>query len=291
MTDTPPYALFIRGSKDTIFTLSDTLGFESPMDALAVSVFEDGPDTMHVQALYTHESEAKAALSLLGLSSDMESFITQLADQDWVSLSQAGLPPVDAGRFWVHGDHDADNIPSGIEFPIRINAGMAFGTGHHGTTCGCLLIFDDMLKDGFAPKSILDLGCGAGILAISAAKALSRNVLATDIDPDAVIVTRQNAQINEVAPLITAAQANGFDSPELAGKTFELIFANILAGPLIGLAPDITKALAPNGTVILSGILTEQADAVMEGFAKAGVQTQKAKTLAGWTSLTGTLAS
>jgi len=218
MSDAPPFALFIRGSSDVIFALSDTLGFESPMEALAVSVFEDGPSTMHVQALYSSETGAQAALAALSLPSDTESFITQLADQDWVSLSQSGLPPVKAGRFWVYGDHDMDNIPEGVAHPICINAGMAFGTGHHGTTKGCLLIYNDLLDQGFAAKDILDLGCGAGTLAIAAAKAQSQTILATDIDPDAVAVTDDNAALNNVAKFIDAVTADGFDHAALKDK-------------------------------------------------------------------------
>ena len=287
MSDTPPFALFVRGASDVIFAVSDTLGFESPMEALAVSVFEDGPTTMHVQALYNCEADAEAALTALSLPPNIESFITQLADQDWVSLSQSGLPPVKAGRFWVYGDHDVDNIPEGVAHPICINAGMAFGTGHHGTTKGCLLIYNDLLDQGFAAKDILDLGCGAGTLAIAAAKAQSQTILATDIDPDAVGVTDDNAKLNGVDNWVEAVTADGFNHDALKGRSFDLIFANILAGPLMGLAPDIAKALVPSGYVILSGILNEQADQVIATFAKAGI-TAKAHTPEGeWTSLLG----
>lgn len=286
----PPFALFIHGEQQFIFDLSDQLGFESEMFALAVSVFEDGKDTSHVQALYASQAEAEAAMKALKLDDSVEAFVTQLPDTDWVSLSQAGLPPVEAGPFWIHGDHDANNIPPGTPHPIMINAGLAFGTGHHGTTKGCLLIFDQLLKDGLTPDRVLDLGCGAGILAIAAAKALSRNVLATDIDPDAVAVCRDNAEINGVADHVDAQLSDGFDSPSLRGKQFDLIFANILAGPLIGLAPDIARALTANGRVILSGILTEQAEEVRAAFAAAGIETSAQEPLAGWTSLLGRLA-
>ena len=289
MTIAPPFALFIRGPHARIFDLSDHLGFESHMEALAVSVFEDGKDTSHVQALYSSREHAEAALNALNLEPELEAFISQLDNTDWVSLSQAGLPPVEAGPFWIYGDHDADNIPQGTPYPIMINAGLAFGTGHHGTTKGCLLIFNDLLKDGFDPKDILDLGCGAGILAIAAAKALQRNILATDIDPDAVMVSRQNADINGVKEHVHAHLSDGFDSDILKGKQFDLIFANILAGPLISLAPDIAKALTPNGRVILSGILTEQAEPVQAAFESAGVTTRPHLELTGWTSLLGQL--
>ena len=287
MTDQPPFALFIRGTKSAAFEVSDQLGFDSEMQALAVSLFEDGPETMHVQALFETEAQAQACLDGLTFPSDMESFITQLPNEDWVSKSQAGLPPVEAGRFWLFGTHDAANIPAEVPFPIEINAGLAFGTGHHGTTKGCLLIFDGLLNKGFNPERVLDLGCGAGVLAIAAAKALKRDVLATDIDQDAVDVTLQNAQVNDVSEYVKSYQADGFDSPELKDKQFDLIFANILAGPLMGLAPDIAAALAPGGKVILSGILDEQAETVAEAFTKKGLKVSLQPSLSGWTSLLG----
>lgn len=257
------------------------------MAALAVSIFEDGPDSLHLQALYNNKQDAQAALARLNLSDATEHFITQLPDEDWVAKSQAGLPPVEAGRFWIHGAHDADKIPTHIPWPVKIEAGAAFGTGHHGTTKGCLLIFDDLLKQNYRPNKILDLGCGAGTLAIAAAKALSINILATDIDADAVSVTLQNANINKVGTYINALTANGFDSDALKDQQFDLIFANILAKPLMGLAPDISKAMMAEGRVILSGILAEQAEDVTQAFESLGLVIKPYPTLEGWTSLLG----
>lgn len=287
MTETPPFALFIRGSKEDTFEVSDQLGFDSDMEALAISIFEDGPETMHVQALFETEAQAQACLGGLKFPNDMEAFITQLPDEDWVSKSQAGLPPVKAGQFWLFGTHDADNIPADVPFPVEINAGLAFGTGHHGTTKGCLLIFNGLLSSGFNPERVLDLGCGAGVLAIAAAKALSRDILTTDIDPDAIDVTLQNAAVNGVSEHIHSYQVDGFDSPYLKGQKFDLIFANILAGPLMELAPDIAAALAPGGKVILSGILDEQAETVMVVFKEKGLKVTPQPSLSGWTSLLG----
>ena len=288
MSTVPPFAIFIRGSSAQAFEVSDQLGFDTDMKALAVSLFEDGPNMMHIQALFETEQDAQDCLAALTLPEDMESFITQLPDEDWVSKSQAGLPPVEAGRFCIHGTHDASAIAKDIPYPIEINAGLAFGTGHHGTTKGCLLIFDGLLKEGFAPISVLDLGCGAGVLAIAAAKALHREIIATDIDQDAVDVTLENAALNGVQNYIKSFQADGFASPALNGQTFDLIFANILAGPLMGLAPDISSALKPKGKVILSGILDEQADKVSQAFLKEGLEITPQPSLSGWTSLLGT---
>jgi len=246
VTASPPFALYIRGPQDRIFDLADALGFDGPMDALAVSIFEDDPNgsIYHLQALYNLESQAKTVLKSLGLGPDLEAFVSQLPDEDWVAKSQSGLPPVDAGRFWIYGEHDADKRPENCPWPIHIEAGAAFGTGHHGTTKGCLVIFDELLQDGYSFERILDLGCGAGILAIAAAMALDQKIDASDIDPDAVDVTLSNARQNNVGDKITAFQADGFDSPTLKDQSYDLIFANILAGPLMGLAPDISSALS-----------------------------------------------
>ncbi len=284
-----PYALFIKGPQDIIFELAEALGFETEMEALAVSIFEDGPDgdIFHLQALYEFLGTAETAMKQLTLGPNVEAFITQLPDEDWVALSQKGLPPVEAGRFWIFGEHDREKVPASVPWPIHIEAGAAFGTGHHGTTKGCLLIFDDLIQSGQHFEKILDLGCGAGILAIAAAMALDRHITASDIDPDAIIVTQENAGQNGVKDKITAFPADGFENPLLKGQTFDLIFANILAGPLMGLAPDISKALNPGGIVILSGILDELADEVAACFEAQNISIKKGPSLSGWTSLQG----
>ena len=205
-----PWALTLEGPNALIYELGEELGFSEVMDGLSLSIFEsearaagDSPNSS-LQALYESEADAKTALSGLSLGTDITQTITQLPSTDWVSLSQEGLPPVSAGRFWVYGSHDADNVPADIPHTILIDAGLAFGTGHHGTTKGCLVIFDALLSSGFNPKTVLDLGCGAGTLAIAAAKALGRTILATDIDQDAVDVTRQNAKLNDTAHCVAA---------------------------------------------------------------------------------------
>lgn len=282
-----PYALYVLGPKSVVFELSDQLGFESHMSALALSVFEAGPKALSLQALYETQSQAQAALAELDLADVSEASIAQLPDEDWVSKSQSGLPPVRAGRFWLYGAHDKDTIPNDIAHPIEVEAGLAFGTGHHGTTKGCLIIFDDLLSGGLKPNSVLDLGTGAGTLAIAAAKALELPIVATDIEQDAVDVTRENSEKNNVADLIEAVKADGFEHEALQGQQFDLIFANILAGPLMGLAPDIARALMPGGKVILSGILNEQADTVSKAFENAGLNIKAYPSIGEWTSLLG----
>jgi len=284
-----PFALYIRGPRTEIFELAGALGFESEMEALAVSIFEDNPDKdiFNLQALYETAAEAESVLNDLNLETALEAFVTRLPNEDWVAISQKGLPPVEAGSFWIYGAHDKHLIPENCPYPIHIEAGAAFGTGHHGTTKGCLLIFDDLLKSGFNPAKILDLGCGAGTLAIAAAMTLNKSIQASDIDPQAVAVTIANARQNNVAQHLTAFQADGFESPSLSGQTFDLIFANILAGPLMALAPDISGALEIGGRVILSGILDEQAEKVSTVFEANDINIKKGPSLSGWTSLKG----
>jgi len=280
-----PWALDITTGADTAFDLADALGMDGVMSALSVTIFDAPPNQMLVQALYETEADAKLAQSALGLSAKTSSLISQLPAKDWVSETQAGLSPVRAGRFFVYGSHDADKVPQDV-VPLLVDAGMAFGTGHHGTTAGCLRIFSELLDSSAEIKSVLDLGCGAGILAIAAAKTISgAEILATDIDPDAIDVTDQNMIENGVPGRIRTAVADGFDAEVLKEAQFDLIFANILAGPLMGLADDIAAATAPNGRVILSGILDEKAKQVAERFRQTGLTVTPQPSLEGWTSL------
>ena len=284
-SDFRPWALNIKASPDIAFDIADALGMDGVMTALSVTLFDAPPDAMLVQGLYETEDAAQQAQSTLGDWQTISVTIEQLPAKDWVSETQAGLAPVRAGRFLVYGSHDADKVTDDV-VPLLVNAGMAFGTGHHGTTAGCLRIFSELLEAGLQLNTVLDLGCGAGVLAMAAAKTLPQaNILATDIDPDAIDVTDQNIIENDVKGRIQTAVANGFDSPVLKDRQFDLIFANILAGPLMGLADDIKAATATGGRVILSGILDEKADQVAEHFRKRGLQVTPQPSLEGWTSL------
>src|ERR1700722_7267496 len=218
----------------------------------AVLIVEEpfGPGAV-VEALYTEEPDA----ALLNRLAGRAVLVEPLPDQDWIRLSQEGLPPVRAGRFFVYGAHDAGQVPHGV-IPMRIEAGLAFGTGHHETTALCLSVLSDLARRRRFTK-MLDLGCGTGLLAIGAAKLWKRKVVASDIDPVAFNVTRENARENGVAPLVRAVVADGLANPALAGR-HDLIIANILAGPLTRLAPAIVAALAPGGMLVLSGLLRNQ---------------------------------
>jgi ribosomal protein L11 methyltransferase len=205
-----------------------------------------------VEALYTDEPDGALLTRIAGRRVQ----VAPLPDQDWIKLSQEGLPPVRAGRFFVHGAHDAGIVPPGV-IPMQIEAGLAFGTGHHETTALCLSVLSDLGHRRFT--HVLDLGAGTGLLAIGAAKLWKKPVLASDIDPVAVEVIGENARANGVAPLVKAVVADGLIHPVLAANApYDLIMANILAGPLTRLAPQIVNALKPGGMLVLSGLLHNQ---------------------------------
>jgi ribosomal protein L11 methyltransferase len=222
--------------------------------AQAVLIVEEPfADGAVVEALYTEAPDATYLSRVTGRTIT----VAPLPDQDWIRLSQEGLPPVRAGRFFVYGAHDAGTVPYGV-IPMKIEAGLAFGTGHHETTALCLAVLSELARKRRFRK-VLDLGCGTGLLAIGAAKLWKRPVLASDIDPVAVEVTHDNARANGVAPLVRAVTADGLTNPILAGGApYDLLVANILAGPLTQLAPGIVKALAPGAMLVLSGLLRNQ---------------------------------
>jgi ribosomal protein L11 methyltransferase len=202
--------------------------------------------------------------------------VEQLGEADWVTMSQSGLQPIRAGRFFVHTPTYRSHPPGTI--PFEIDAGLAFGTGQHATTAGCLEVLDRLERDGTRFSNISDIGTGTGLLAF-AALALwpEAKCIATDVDPVAVEVARENAAINRVPPghgpgQLVLAAADGMDSPLLASRApFDLIIANILAGPLIDLAPGFAEALAPGGTAVLAGLLDSQADAVARAYEPFGL--------------------
>ncbi len=252
----------------------------------AVSCFDlhDGK-RWRVEALYGTPPPRDALLPLLGGELALKADIDQLADEDWVAKSLHGLPPVVCGRLFVHGSHDARAAPANA-IPVRIEAGLAFGTGHHGTTYGCLEALERLRRHRtFA--NILDLGCGSGVLAIAAAKLWPRaRVWAADIDPEAVNVTRANARLN-ATPHIRTLCASGFANARLrAAAPFDLVTANILARPLTRLAGAIAAALSPGGIVVLSGLLADQERPVRNFYENRGLTLDTRNNVAGWVTLT-----
>ena len=252
----------------------------------AVSCFDlhNGRD-WRVEALYGEPPAREALLPLLGDELALTADIELLADEDWVAKSLHGLPPVVCGRLFVHGGHDAGVTPPN-SLPIRIEAGMAFGTGHHGTTYGCLDALE-RLHRRYEFKTVLDLGCGSGVLAVAAAKLWrGAQVWAADIDPEAVAVARDNARLNHV-PHIRTVCAPGLTNIRLrAAGPFDLITANILARPLTRLADDIAGALRPGGIVVLSGLLTDQERPVLNFYEGRGLVCERRANIAGWVTLT-----
>src|SRR6185312_13350665 len=253
MNNTPPlWKAWITLPKQEAPDMASLLELASEPQAVLIAEEPFGPSAT-VEALYTEEPDAAILSRIAGHAITVD----PLPDQDWIKLSQEGLPPVRAGRFFVYGAHDAGQVPHGV-IPMRIEAGLAFGTGHHETTALCLGVLSGLARRR-AYTNVLDLGCGTGLLAIGAAKLWKKPVLASDIDPVAIEVTDENAVSNGVGPLVRGIVADGLINPILATSApYDLIIANILAGPLTRLMPQIVNALAPGATLVLSGLLHNQ---------------------------------
>ncbi|MCO6050011.1 50S ribosomal protein L11 methyltransferase [Mesorhizobium sp. RP14(2022)] len=275
--------------KETAKRAYDALDFAFEDEGLPLSyreVEEDGP-LIELSVYVEDEWEPTRAtievvLSEQGLEAEVEH--EQLPDIDWVTRSLEGLKPVRAGRFLVHGAHDRDKRRAG-DIAIEIEAGLAFGTGHHGTTAGCLEMLHRVAQ-AERPRNALDLGTGSAVLAIALARLSHIPVLATDIDPIATGVAAENAELNGVASFVHAVTAVGFEHTAVErGAPFDLIIANILARPLMRLAPDFATHVAPGGSVILSGILERQRAAVIAAF--VGQRFRHVRTLwrEGWVTI------
>lgn len=252
-----------------------------------VGVFEveDGTGTWEVGGYFTGRPDL-AGLALLAVIHGAADFaVSKIENQDWVAQVRRELHPVHAGRFTVYGAHDSHTVgPHRIG--LCIEAAMAFGTGHHGTTRGCLTLFDRLLRQGHAGQTVADIGCGTGVLAMAAAKTWRCQVVATDIDAIAQATARANMVANGVAPWVITGTTPGFrHQAHRDTAPYDLVFANILAAPLKRLAPDIAKHLHPGGFAILSGLLTHQAPGVAAVYYGNGLQVVDRVTLGEWTSL------
>ena len=250
--------------------------FERPDGRWDVIVhFAEAPDQALLRRFVVHAASEDIANTI--------AFDT-IEAKDWVKASLEDLVPVPAGRFVVHGAHDRARVAPN-KLGIEIEAALAFGTGHHGTTRGCLLLLDHVLK-AHRPKRVLDLGTGTGVLAIAAAKALHQNILASDIDAPSVRVARENARLNGVGNGVQAIRATGFSAPEFSARgPFELVLANILANPLRQLSGPMMAHLAPKAFVILSGLLNHQAGAVIAAYRARGLVPLRHLKIDGWSSL------
>jgi ribosomal protein L11 methyltransferase len=246
---------------------------------------EDGSGFWEVGA-YFSEQPSDVSLALLAAAFQAEEFkISELPQIDWVSKVQRSLKPVIAGRFFVYGSHDSDKVPSNCE-PLLIEASMAFGTGHHGTTKGCLLALEQIISDGFDAKNVIDVGCGTAVLAMAAARVFSANIIASDIDSVAFSVAKTNVLANGLDKSIRCFEASGFNHDQIKTTgSFDLIFANILMKPLLSLAADISRYSLSGGYVVLSGILCEQAELVTNRFIKFGFSLSREIKIGEWVTL------
>lgn len=260
---------------------------EPPPDAL--SVFENGVGRWRLEAFFNDWQAGRDVRDEIAgfISAPIPEFVAEdVPDLNWVAISQAALPPVQAGRFIVHGSHDRHRVAHGPN-AILIDAGEAFGTAHHATTLGCLMAIDRITR-AEAFDTVLDLGCGSGVLAIAVAKALPHaDIIATDMDAQSIKVAAENIRLNGVGGRIATAVARGIDHSWIRQTApFGLVIANILAGPLIRLAPDLARTVARSGTLVLSGILIPQAPQVIAAYLASGFQVERHDRITGWSTVT-----
>lgn len=266
--------------------LGDALDLLDPAPTgIGVFEVEDGSGLWEVGG-YFLDAPDDIALAILTAAHEANPFVvSEVPDQDWVAHVRRELPPVEAGRFWVYGSHDAGSVPQD-RVALLIEAAMAFGTGHHGTTQGCLLALEDYIGEGGEARNCADIGCGTAVLAMAAARVWGHDVIASDIDPVAVEVAEANLRANGMEGQVTCLESVGFDHPRLAAAApFDLVFANILKPPLLALAEDMGRFVAPDGTIILSGLLVDQGDEVRDAYEKQGFRLLQRRDIGEWTAL------
>jgi ribosomal protein L11 methyltransferase len=288
LTPSTGRASFAIGDEPAARRVVDLLNESLDDDQAAVAAFERADGRWDISVHFAEPPDQASIRELVSLAAghDIAQAVTfdTVEAKDWVAASLEDLVPVPAGRFIVHGAHDRARIPAN-KLGIEIEAALAFGTGHHGTTRGCLLLLDQVLHAHF-PRRVLDLGSGTGVLAIAAAKALRQRVLASDIDPVSVAVARDNAKVNGVGNLVEAICATGFSAAQFAArKPFDLVLANILANPLKQMATPMAQHLAPSALVILSGLLPHQAQGVIASYRARGLILRRQLKIDGWSSL------
>ncbi len=261
--------IIARGPRAVAEAAAAALEAEPATEALTFSLLEEDEDrdVWRIDAFPTEADEQITIVEILKGFPDLRVIVEKLADADWLAMALSGLPPVRAGRFFVYGAHDKGLAPAST-VNLRIEAGAAFGTGHHGTTVGCLQAFHDLLKARRFER-VLDVGCGTGVLAIAAARTGSPVAVGTDIDAPSVRIANENAQLNESTARFV--HAFGLNDPLVRGDgPYDLVFANILAPPLVALSQDIKRALKPGGLTILSGLLRTQERRVTAAYTSKG---------------------
>ncbi len=257
-------------------------------DDIACAAFERDGGGWEVALHFRRTPDEKAVRELVVVAANEEAAqaltFETLADKDWVGASLAGLKPVAAGRFIVHGAHDRARIRAN-QIGIEIEAALAFGTGHHGTTRGCLLALDDLAKRRH-PRRVLDVGTGTGVLAIAAARRLHAKAVAGDVDAPSVLVAKENARLNRAAANIQFIRAPGARDPRIrTSAPYDLIFANILLPPLMRLATSLRRVSARRGRIILSGLLPAHANAAISIYRAQGYALERRIPLDGWMTL------
>ena len=288
ITLTTSRASFAIGDEPTARRVVDLLNQSLDEGRAAIAAYERSDGRWDVAINFAETPDEASIQELVSLAAGDAVARTITFDtveaKDWVAASLEDLVPVPAGRFIVHGRHDRARVPPN-KLGIEIEAALAFGTGHHGTTRGCLLLLDSVLRSR-SPQRVLDLGSGTGVLAIAVAKALRRRVLASDIDPVSVEVARDNARLNGIGNLVEAICARGFSAPQFAIRgPFDLVLANILANPLRQMATPMAAHLSPSALVILSGLLPHQAQGVIAAYRARGLILRRQLNIDGWSSL------
>ncbi|MGY2048220.1 50S ribosomal protein L11 methyltransferase [Methylobacterium sp. JK268] len=284
----PTHVLRLDTTERGARAMTDLLGevFDPTETAVAAFEAEDGV-TWRLEAYFSEEPDAEAVRELIrplvGEAADRAEF-TAIDQQDWVRASLEGLKPVRAGRVLVHGAHDRLRVRPN-DAAIEIEAALAFGTGHHGTTLGCLLALVGAMKRG-RPQRILDVGTGTGILALAAGRLLRTRVIAGDLDPEAVATARSNARLNGLSPWLTLYEGPGVRHARADRvRRFDLVFANILARPLRRLAPSLARVVAPGGLLVLSGLIARDVPGVLSAYAAQGFTLSRRRMIEGWATL------
>jgi len=265
----PAVQIIARGPRAVAEAAARAIDSDPLLEGATYSILEEDEDrgVWRIDAFPTDADEAVGVEAALRGFADLTTTVERLADADWLAMSLSGLPPVREGRFFVYGAHDEGRRPAG-KVSLKIDAGAAFGTGHHGTTAGCLFAYDALLKKRRFDR-VLDVGAGTGVLAIAAAKTGSKVAVGTDIDAPSVRIANENAKLN--AARARFVHASGLADIEVARHgPYDLVFANILAPPLVALSKDIHDALRPGGVAILSGLLRTQERRVKAAYLSKG---------------------
>ena len=261
--------IIARGPRAAAEAAAATVDSDPLLEGATYSILEEDEDhdVWRIDAFPTTREEADALQARLNAQPGLVVTVETLADADWLAMSLSGLPPVRAGRFFVYGAHDLGQVPPNA-VALRIEAGAAFGTGHHGTTVGCLQAWNDLIKARRFDR-VLDVGAGTGVLAIAAARTGARLARGTDIDAPSVRIAQENAALNGARAEFVHASGLGHQRVRSAAP-YDLVFANILAPPLVALAQDIRGALRPGGVAILSGLLRTQERRVQAAYRSRG---------------------